>query len=195
MFAFVNDKFLFEDFYNTYKEKKGEHQNMMKLHSLQLFILYNNPELRSYPKIDFIKINREEINSQDYDTIDKIINKKLITIREIIDMINTNECDLKKDFSIDEKYLRELMNKNFDYLTEDIDIFCNFFRLDFNRFNLQKLFSFDKITKNNLNMIIMEEIIPKIKEQIIRSAINNYRQYKFKNFKTDLLTINLLSPH
>ena len=47
MFAFVNDKFLFEDFYNTYKEKKGEHQNMMKLHSLQLFILYNNPELRS----------------------------------------------------------------------------------------------------------------------------------------------------
>ena len=39
-------------------------------------------------------------------------------------------------------------------------------------------------------MIIMEEIIPKIKEQIIRSGINNYRQYKFKNFKTDLLTIN-----
>jgi hypothetical protein len=99
MFAFVNDKFLFEDFYNTYKEKKGDHQNMVKLYSLQLFILYNNPELKSYPKIDFVKANKEEINSQDYDSINNLIKKKLITIREIIDLININECDLQKDFS------------------------------------------------------------------------------------------------
>ena len=190
MFAFVNDKYLFEDFYNTYKEKKGEHQNMLKLHSFQLFILYNNPELKSYPKIDFLKVNKEEINSQDYDSITNLIKKKLISIREIIDMININECNLKKDFNIDENYVRELLSKNFGYIDEDIDIFCNFFRSDINRFNIQKLFCFDKITKNNLNVIIIEEIIPKIKEQILKSGINNYKQYKSKNFKSDFLTIN-----
>ena len=189
MFAFVNDKFLFEDFYNTYKEKKGEHQNMLKLHSFQLFILYNNPELKSYPKIDFINVNKDEINSQDYDTIDNLIKKKLVTIREIIDMININECDLKKDFSVSEDYMRDLLNKNFDYIDEDINIFCNYFRFELNRFNLQKFFCFDKMVKNNLNIIIIEEIIPKIKEQILKSGINNYRQYKSKNFKTDYLTI------
>ena len=189
MFAFVNDKFLFEDFYNTYKEKKGDHQNMLKLHSFQLFILYNNPELKSYPKIDFIGVNKEEINSQDYDAIDNLIKKKLISIREIIDMININECNLKKDFSINEDYMRDLLNKNFDYIDEDINIFCNYFRFDLNRFNLQKFFCFDKMIKNNLNIIIIEEIIPKIKEQILKSGINNYRQYKSKNFKSDYLTI------
>ena len=190
MFAFVNDKYLFEDFYNSYKEKKGEHQNLVKLHSLQLFILYNNPELSSFPKIDFIKINKEEINSQDFDVINNLIKKKLISIREIIDMININECDLKKDFSINEKYIRILLNKSFDYIDEDIDVFCNYFRSDLNRFNLQKFFCFDKIIKNSLNVIIIEEIIPKITEQITKSGINNYRQYKLKNFKSDLLTIN-----
>ena len=190
MYAFVNDKFLFEDFYNTYKEKKGDHQNMVKLYSFQLFILYNNPELKSYPKIDFVKANKDEINSQDYDSINNLIKKKLITIREIIDLINTNECDLKKDFSIDENYIKELLNKSFDYIEEDIDVFCNYFRFDINRFNLQKFFLFDKIIKNNLNVIIIDEIIPKIKEHIMKSGINNYRQYKSKYFKSDFLTIN-----
>ena len=201
MFGFVNDKFLFDDFYNTYKEKKGEHMNMLKLHSLQQFILYNNPELKSYPKIDFIQANKDEINSQDYDSINNLVNKKLTTIREIIETINYNECDLKKDFSISEKYMRNILNKYFDYINEDIDIFCNYFHIDNNnisnsynnniaRFNLQKLFCFDKEIKNHLNIIITEEVLPKIKEQIINCGINNYRQYKLKNFKSDFLTIN-----
>ena len=202
MFGFVNDKFLFEDFYNTYKEKKGEHMNMIKLHSLQQFILYNNPELKSYPKIDYIQANKDEINSQDYNSINNLINKKLTTIREIIDMINYSECDLKKDFSINENYIRGILSKDFDYINEDIDIFCNFFRFEnininnsYNnipKFNLQKFFCFDKELKNNINIIISEEILPKIKEQIIKSGINNYRQYKLKNFKSDFLTINEL---
>ena len=196
MFAFVNDKFLFEDFFNSYKEKKGEHLNMLRLHSFQQFILYNNPELKSYPKIDFIPVNKDEINSQDYDSINNLIKKKLITIREIIEMINIKECDLKKDFSINENYMREILAKDFYFINEDIDIFCNYFRLENNniytnkRFNLQKFFLFDKETKNNLNIIITEEILPKIKEQIINCGINNYRQYKLKNFKSDFLTIN-----
>ena len=200
MFAFVNDKFLFEEFFNTYKEKKGEHQNMLKLHSLQQFILYNNPELKSYPKIDFIPANKDMINSQDYDSINNLLRKKLISIREIIDMININECDLLKDFGIKENYMRDILNKNFDYLNDDIDIFCNYFRFQndniktkaYNtnmRFNLQKFFCFDKEIQNNINIIIIEEIIPKIKEQIVNNDINNYHQYKLKYFKSDLLTI------
>ena len=125
----------------------------------------------------------------------------MTTIREIIETINYNECDLKKDFSISEKYMRNILNKYFDYINEDIDIFCNYFHIDNNnisnsynnniaRFNLQKLFCFDKEIKNHLNIIITEEVLPKIKEQIINCGINNYRQYKLKNFKSDFLTIN-----
>ena len=192
MFAFVNDKFLFNDFYTIYKEKEEQYRNMLKLHSLHQFILYNNPELKSYPKIEYKKPNKEEIKSNDdqYGYIHGLINKKLITIRELIEMINISECDLKSDFSINEEYIRSLLNKNFDYINEEIDALCNYFRSGNNRFNLQKLFCFDIETKNNLNIIIYEEIIPKIKEEIIYCGINNYRQYKIKNFnKTDYLTI------
>ena len=38
MYAFVNDKFLFEDFYEIYKEKKGKYAGMLKMHSFLQFL-------------------------------------------------------------------------------------------------------------------------------------------------------------
>ena len=190
MYAFVNDKFLLEDFFNIYKEKKGKHENMLKMHSFQQFIFYNNPELKAFPKIDFVKPNKEEINSQDNNIIDGLIKKKLISIREIIDVIDVEEAELKKDFTINEEYIKKILSKYFDYSDEEINIFCNYFRYDENKFNLKKFFLYDKETKNSLFIILGEEILPKIKEQIYTCNISSYRQYRLKYFKGDYLTIN-----
>ena len=190
MFAFVNDKFLFEDFYEIYKERKGKYAGMLSIYSLQQFIFYNNPELKAFPKVDFVKPGKEEISSQDNNIIDDLIKKKLISIREIIDLINVEECDLRKDFSINEEYVKKMFNKYFDYIDEEIDIFCNYFRFAENKFNLKKFFLYDKETKNNKNIIINEEILPKIRDQIISCNISTYRQYRLKHFKGDFLTIN-----
>ena len=190
MYAFVNDKFLFEDFYNIYKEKKGKYINMLNLFSFQQFIFYNNPELKAFPRVDFLKPKKEEINSQDNNIIENLIKKKIITIREIIDMINVEECELKKDFSINEDYMKKILNKNFDYIDEEIEVFCNYFRLEEKKFNLKKFFLYDKETQNNINIILNEEILPNIKEQILSCNIPNFRQYRLKYFKADFLTVN-----
>ena len=190
MFAFVNDKFLFEDFYNIYKEKKGKYIGMLKLHSFQQFIFYNNPELKAFPKVDFIKSGKEEINTEDKNIIKDLIQKKLISIREIIDMINMEECDLNKDFTINEEYIKKILYKCFGYIDEEIDTFCNYFLFEKSKFNLKKLFLYDKESKNSKDIILNEEILPKIKEQILNCNIPNYRQYKLKFFKGDFLTIN-----
>ena len=190
MYAFVNDKFLFEDFYNIYKEKKGKYVGMLNMHSFQQFIFYNNPELKAYPRVDFVKPSKDEISSQDNNIIDDLIKKKLISIREIIDLINVEESDLKKDFTISEEYMKKMLNKYFDYTDEEINIFCNYFRLGENKFNIKNFFLYDKETKNNTNIILNEEILPKIKEQILSCNISTYRQYRSKHFKGDFLTIN-----
>ena len=190
MYAFANDKFLFEDFYKLYKEKKGKYIGMLKLHSFQQFIFYNNPELKAFAKVNFIKSVKEEIISEDNNIIKDLIKKKLISIREIIDMINVEECNLKKDFTIKEEYMKKILNKNFDYTEEEISIFCNFFRFEEYKFNLKKFFLYDKETQNNKDIILNEEIIPKIKEHILHSNILNFRQYRLKYFKVDFLTIN-----
>ena len=190
MYAFVNDKFLFEDFYSLYKEKKGKYIGMLKLHSFQQFIFYNNPELKAFAKVNFIKSVKEEIISEDNNIIMDLLKKKLISIREIIDMINVEECNLKKDFTIKEEYMKKILNKNFDYTEEEIDTFCNFFRFEEYKFNLKKFFLYDKETQNNKDIIIKEEIMPKIKEHILNSNILNFRQYRLKYFNVDFLTIN-----
>ena len=190
MYGFVNDKFLFEDFYEIYKEKKGKYAGMLKMHSFLQFLFYNNPELKAYPNVDFIQPAKEEIVSQDNAIIEDLVKKKLITIREIIDLINVEECELKKNFTISEDYMRKMLNRYFDYSDEELNIFCNYFRYEQNGFNLKKLFLYDKETKNNLNVILNEEILPKIKEQIINSNISTYRQYRAKFFKGDYLTVN-----
>ena len=190
MYAFVNDKFLFEDFYNIYKEKKGKYNGMLKLHSFQQYIFYNNHELKAFPKLNFLKPNKQEINSEDNNVIKDLVQKKLINIREIIDMINIEECDLKKDFTINEEYFRKILSKHFDYIDEEIDTFCNFFRFEENKFNLKKFFLYDKETKNHKDIILNEEILPKIKDEILNCNIPNFRQYRLKHFKGDFLTIN-----
>ena len=190
MYAFVNDKFLLEDFFNIYKERKGKHENMLKMHSFQQFIFYNNPELKAFPKIDFVKPNKEEISSQDNNIIDDLIKKKLISIREIIDMIQVEEADLKKDFTINEQYMKNILSKYFDYTEEEINIFCNYFRYEENKFNIKKFFLYDKGIKDSMYIIFGEEILPKIKEQIFACNISSYRHYKLKYFKGDYLTIN-----
>ena len=42
MFAFCNNKILFETFYMIYKEKKGKHIGMLNLSNLEQFIIINN---------------------------------------------------------------------------------------------------------------------------------------------------------
>ena len=190
MFGFVNDIFLFEDFYEIYKEKKGKYAGMIKMHSFLQFLFYNNPELKAYPNVDFIQPAKEEIVSQDNYIIEDLVKKKLITIREIIDLIDVEECELKKNFTISEDYMKKMLNRYFDYSDEELNIFCNYFRYEHNGFNLKKLFLYDKETKINLNVILNEEILPKIKEQILNSNISTYRQYRAKFFKGDYLTVN-----
>ena len=136
---------------------------MLSLYSFQQFIFYNNPELKAYPKIDFVKPKKEEISSQDNNIIDDLIKKKLTSIREIIEFIDVEKSDLKKDFTISEEYMKKILYKHFDYIDEEINIFCNYFRYEENKFNLKKFFLYDKEIQNNINIIINEEILPKIK--------------------------------
>ena len=42
MFAFCNNKILFETFFMIYKEKKGKHVGMLKLTNLEQFVIINN---------------------------------------------------------------------------------------------------------------------------------------------------------
>ena len=86
--------------------------------------------------------------------------------------------------------MKKLLNRFYDYSEEELNIFCNYFRHEVNRFNIKKLFLYDKETKNNINIILNEEIFPKIKEQILNSNISTYRQYRSKYFKGDYLTID-----
>ena len=64
MFAFCNDKFLFESFYLVYCEKKGKQKNKLNLNSMLLFICTNNPDLKSLENsVRFKTKNKEEIDS------------------------------------------------------------------------------------------------------------------------------------
>ena len=123
MFAFCNDKYLFESFYLIYREKKGKYKNMLNLNSLLLFICTNNPELKSLENNLRFNNNKDQIDSINKKRlIIDILNKKVTNIREIIEKINYESSKLQKNFSISEKYFNKLLI----YFSLIEKFFCNF---------------------------------------------------------------------
>ena len=74
------------------------------IHSFQQFIFYNNPELKAFAKVNFIKSVKEEIISEDNNIIMDLLKKKLISIREIIDYDETKRFD-DKNFASKEIFI------------------------------------------------------------------------------------------
>ena len=191
MFAFCNDKFLFENFYNVYCEKKGKYKNKLNLNSLLLFIYANNPELKAYENnLRFSNDNKEQIDLSNKNIkIAEIIEKKLTSVREIIEKINFKSSKLQKNFSVSEKYIKSLLETHFNFKEDDADELCSFFQLEEGRFNLKKFFEFDKNNKRNIPIILEDDIIPRIQGHISKSVHKSYKEYKNYLFKNDFLDI------
>ena len=189
MFAFCNDKFLFESFYLIYREKKGKYKNKLNLNSMLLFIYSNNPELKS------LENNLRFNNKEQIDSINKkrviidILDKKLTNIREIIENINYELSKLQKNFTISEKYFIKLLQSHFNFNDDESEEFCNYFRQEDGKINLKKLFQFDPNNDRNRNIILEDDILPRIQNHIIKSIYKSYKEYKNKFFKTDYLDI------
>ncbi len=121
MFAFCNDKFLFESFYSVYQEKKGKYKNKLNLNSLLLFIYSNNEELKSLERnLRFNSNNKEQIDSTNNKLlIINISEKKITSIREIIEKFNIKSSKLQKNFAISENYFNTLLKTHFIFNDED----------------------------------------------------------------------------
>ena len=177
MFAFANDKFLFETFYTIFKEKKGQNEGNINLQNLSKFIKMNNPEAKNL-LLKKSNIN-ESIESKENPSINirSILTKKNAKIRNIIEKINVRGAKLKKDGTIKEDYLKTLLSTKFNFNEDEIDDFLNFFRKEESRFDVFKLFNFDPNHINQRNFIMIEEILPKIKESIEKSPFKSYKLY------------------
>ena len=177
MFAFANDKFLFETFYTIFKEKKGQNEGNINLQNLSKFIKMNNIESRDL-LLKPSNIN-ESIESKENPSINirSILIKKNTKIRSIIEKINVRGSKLKKDGTIKEDYIKILLSTKFNFNEDEIEDFLNYFRKEENRFDLFKLFNFDPNHINQRNFIMIEEIIPKIKESIEKSSFKSYKLY------------------
>ena len=194
MFVFCNDKFLFETFYLIYNEKKGKYKNKLNLNSFLLFIYSNNLELKSLETdLRFNKTNnnnKEQIDSRDKKKIIiDILDKKLTNIREIIENINYNSSKLQKNFSISEKYFNTLLQTHFNFNDDESEELCNYFRQEEGKFDLKKFYEFDPNNDKNHNIILADDILPKIQNHISKSVYKSYKEYKNKNFKSDYLDI------
>ena len=192
MFAFCNDKFLFESFYFVYQEKKGKYKNKLNLNSFLLFIYSNNEELKSLERsLRFNgNNNKEQIDSTNNKLlIINILEKKLTNVREIIEKINIKSSKLQKNFSISENYFNILLKTHFNFNDDDSEKICDYFRLEEGKFDLKKFYEFDPNNERNRNIIIQEDIIPRIQAHISKSIYKSYKDYKNNYFKTDFLDI------
>lgn len=191
MFAFCNDKFLFESFYLIYSEKKGKYKNKLNLNSMLLFIYSNNPELKSFENtLRFNNNNKDQIDSTNKKrVIIGILDKKLTNIREIIESINVNTSKLQKNFSISEKYFNTLLQTHFNFNDDESEEVCNYFRQEEGKFDLKKFYEFDPNNERNRNIIISDDILPKIQNHISKSIYKSYKEYKNKYFKSDYLDV------
>ena len=172
MFAFCNNKFLFESFYLIYKEKRGKYMNMINLKSIEQFILVNNK--------DFIhtKINK---NISD-ENINDILHKKMISIKDIINHLNVIQSGLEKNFLIKEKYFRSILKIKLNLIDKDINTICNLFKVDEESFDLKKFFLYENEDIKKYDIILHDEILPKIKNKISKSEYKSYKEYKLKVF-------------
>ena len=192
MFAFCNDKFLFESFYTVYQEKKGKYINKLSLNSLLLFIYSNNEELKSLERsLRFnSNNNKEQIDSTNNKlVIINILEKKITNIREIIKKINFKSSKLQKNFAISENYFNTLLKTNLNFNDEDSEKICEYFRIEEGKIDLKKFYEFDPNNERNRNIIIQEDIIPRIQAHIEKSIYKSYKDYKNNYFKTDYLDI------
>ena len=191
MFAFCNDKYLFENFYNVYSEKKGKYKNKLNLNSFLLFIYGNNLELKSFE-------NNLRFNTDGKDKIDlsnkkiilaEIFDKNLTNVREIIDKINIKSSKLQKNFSISEKYFKTLLETHFNFNEDDSDEICTYFRMEEGKFDLKKFFEFDSSNIRNIPIILQDDIIPRIQNHISTSIYKSYKEYKKNLFHNDYFDI------
>ena len=191
MFAFCNDKYLFENFYNVYSEKKGKYKNKLNLNSFLLFIYGNNLELKSFE-------NNLRFNTDGKDKIDlsnkkiilaEIFDKNLTNVREIIDKINIKSSKLQKNFSISEKYFKTLLETHFNFNEDDTDEICTYFRMEEGKLDIKKFFEFDSNNIRNIPIILQDDIIPRIQNHISTSIYKSYKEYKKNLFHNDYFDI------
>ena len=191
MFAFCNDKYMFENFYLIYSEKKGKNKSKLNLKSMQLFIYSNNPELKSLENnIRFKSNNKEQIDSTNKkrEIID-ILDKKITNVREIIENINYTSSKLQKNFTISEKYFKTLLMNHFNFNDDEVEEVCNYFKSEDGKIDLKKFYEFDPNNERNRNIILHEDILPRIQNHISKSIYKSYKEYKNTNFKSDYLDI------
>ena len=190
MFAFCNDKFLFETFYLIYCEKKGRNKNKLNLNSMLLFIATNNPDLKSLENSLRFNNNKDKIDSTNKKrVIIDILEKKITNVREIIENINFSNSKLQKNFSISEKYINTLLQNHFNFKDDESEEICNYFRLEDGKFDLKKFYEFDPNNERNRNIILEVDILPRIQNHISKSVYKSYKEYKKKIFKSDYLDI------
>ena len=182
MFAFCNNKILFETFFMIYKEKKGKHVGMLKLTNLEQFVIINN------------NLNTEENNEiSNKKNIKNILSKYMLTIKELINQIEPEQSNLDKNFTISENYIRDLLKTKFNFISQDIDLICSNFNEEEEKFNIRKLFLYENEDIKNYDIILYDEILPKIRKKINKSKINSYKEYKLKIFNNiDYLDISEL---
>ena len=172
MFAFCNNKILFESFYLIYKEKKGKHLNMISLKSIEQFILVNN-------KINIEMTIKKDLSERN---IKDILKSKMITIKDIINHINVIQSGLEKNFLIKEKYFRTILQAKLNFIEKDINIICSLFKEEEDKFDLKKFFLYENEDIKKYDIILYDEILPKIKNKIKKSEYNSYKEYKLKIF-------------
>ena len=183
-FAFCNNKILFETFYLIYKEKKGKHIGMLNLINLEQFILVNN---------DLLFQNDGEISNNKNNNIRDILSKKKLKIKDIINHINISQSGLNKNFTIKENYMKTLLEIKLGFIERDIEIICQKFNVEDEKFDLKKLFLYENEDIKKYDNILSKEILPKIRKNIIKSKVYSYKEYKLKYFNNiDYLDINEL---
>ena len=149
MFAFCNNKILFESFYLIYKEKKGKHAGMINLQSIEQFIYVNNKHLIN------IEVNKSSRSIKD------ILHKKMIKIKDIINHINIIQSGLEKNFLIKENYLRSILQTKLNFIDKDINIICSLFKAEEDKFDLKKFFLYENEDLKKYNIILYDDIFIK----------------------------------
>ena len=169
LYDFCNNKILFETFFMKYKEKKGKNINKLNLISFEQFILINNNIIENDEKNNIISLNN-------------ILQKKNIKMKDIINLINVEQSGLDKNFIIKEIYIKNILQSKLNLINKDIELICKMFNSEENKFNLKKLFEYENIDIKNYDIILNKEILPKIRNKIEKGEIMTYKEYKKKFF-------------
>ena len=103
------------------------------------------------------------------------------------------QTGLDKNFFIKENYMKTMLQTKLGLIDKDIELIFQTFNAEDGKFDLKKLFLYDNNDIKMYDVILFNEIIPKIKNKIKKSQINSYKEYKLKIFNNiDYLDINEL---